>query len=67
MDCLNRYGNPKKRYNTQEEAQKVAETMEETHHEPFNVYCCVECNFWHVGRCNGHEKVNVEEVGMEGK
>jgi hypothetical protein len=66
MQCLNRKGCLKKKHKTKEKATLESERMEERYHEPFNVYKCHICGYYHIGRCNGHEKVKVEEVKMEG-
>jgi len=61
MECLTRYGKPKKQYETENEAIRIAEEMEDKHHEPFNVYQCQECNCWHVGRENGVKRMDEKE------
>lgn len=66
MQCITRYGKEKQKYKSEEEALEVADEMEEKYHEPFNVYQCELCNYWHVGRTNGHGKLE-NEVMQEGK
>lgn len=47
-ECLDRNGNPKRRYFSEREAENTATHLEQLKNQKFCVYQCHDCGYYHL-------------------
>ena len=55
FNCYSRRTGQKKKYASKNLAENDKKLMEKQHHIKFNVYLCIWCGFYHIGKDNGRE------------